>query len=230
MGYTNKDYINTFTKYHECVDLNPESDDEQLDISPLLPFILADTGYNYYMKFVRPLKLKFELKRCRKQMIQAYTEFNRDLFDAFDDYDKKHNTGDGYESMTASFIDKMDVFLETLTDHLRVVRVQVMQALPAGTPFDVKQVVAATLMFNHLAKCAQDLWKMTFDDGTGGDAEHPALNNLMHKTQLFATLYMKQHGQLYADIDSDKAKPIQQAANILYRYIIKWVVDDMKEN
>ena len=30
MGYTNKDYINTFTKYHECVDLNPESDDEQL--------------------------------------------------------------------------------------------------------------------------------------------------------------------------------------------------------
>ena len=85
MGYTNKDYINTFTKYHECVDLNPESDDEQLDISPLLPFILADTGYNYYMKFVRPLKLKFELKRCRKQMIQAYTEFNRDLLDAFDD-------------------------------------------------------------------------------------------------------------------------------------------------
>lgn len=71
---------------------------------------------------------------------------------------------------------------------------------------------------------------MTFDDGTGGDAEHPALNNLMHKTQLFATLYMKQHGQLYADIDGDIAQPIQQAVNILYRYIVKWVVSDMNES
>lgn len=220
MRYTNKDYINAFVKYHQCERLNPEQGDEQLDISPLLPFILADTGYNYYMKFVRPLPLKFELKQCRTKMAKAYHEFNRDLFDAFAAVDN---------DMTDSFIDKMDSFLETLTDHLRVVRVAVMNALPAGTPFDVQQVVAATLMFNHLAKCAQDVWKATFDDGTGDDAEHPALNDLMHKTRRFAILYMKQHGQLYADIDGDKAKPIQQAINILYRHIVKWVVNDMNE-
>lgn len=221
MGYTNKDYINAFVKYHQCESLNPEQDDEQLDISPLLPFILADTGYNYYMKFVRPLPLKFELKQCRTKMAKAYHEFNRDLFDAFAAIDN---------DMTDSFIDKMDSFLETLTDHLRVVRVAVMNALPAGTPFGVQQVVAATLMFNHLAKCAQDIWKTTFDDGTGGDAEHPALNDLMHKTRRFATLYMKQHGQSYADIDGERAEPIQQAINILYRHIVKWVVDDMNES
>lgn len=230
MGYTNKEYINAFVDYHKCKKLTPEQDDGQLDISPLLPFILADTGYNYYMKFVRPLQIKFGLKHCRKQMLQAYTQFNRDLFDAFDDYDKKHNTGVGYESMTGSFIEKMDSFLEILTDHLRVVRVSIMRALPDGTPFDVQQVVAATLMFNHLAKCAQDVWKMTFDDGIGGDAEHPALNNLMHKTQLFANLYMKQNGQLFDDIKGDQAKPIQQAVNTLYRYIVRWIVNDMKES
>lgn len=220
MRYTNKDYINAFVKYHQCERLNPEQGDEQLDISPLLPFILADTGYNYYMKFVRPLPLKFELKQCRTKMAKAYHEFNRDLFDAFAAVDN---------DMTDSFIDKMDSFLETLTDHLRVVRVAVMNALPAGTPFDVQQVVAATLMFNHLAKCAQDVWKATFDDGTGDDAEHPALNDLMHKTRRFATLYMKQHGQSYVDIDGKRAEPIQQAIDILYFHIVKWVVDDMNE-
>ena len=220
MRYTNKDYINAFVKYHQCERLNPEQGDEQLDISPLLPFILADTGYNYYMKFVRPLPLKFELKQCRTKMAKAYHEFNRDLFDAFAAVDN---------DMTDSFIDKMDSFLETLTDHLRVVRVAVMNALPDGTPFDVQQVVAATLMFNHLAKCAQDVWKATFDAGTGDDAEHPALNDLMHKTRRFATLYMKQHGQSYVDIDGKRAEPIQQAIDILYFHIVKWVVDDMNE-
>ena len=220
MRYTNKDYINAFVKYHQCERLNPEQGDEQLDISPLLPVILADTGYNYYMKFVRPLPLKFELKQCRTKMAKAYHEFNRDLFDAFAAVDN---------DMTDSFIDKMASFLETLTDHLRVVRVAVMNALPAGTPFDVQQVVAATLMFNHLAKCAQDVWKATFDDGTGDDAEHPALNDLMHKTRRFATLYMKQHGQSYVDIDGNRAEPIQQAIDILYFHIVKWVVDDMNE-
>ena len=221
MRYTNKDYINAFVKYHQCERLNPEQGDEQLDISPLLPFILADTGYNYYMKFVRPLPLKFELKQCRTKMAKAYHEFNRDLFDAFAAVDN---------DMTDSFIDKMDSFLETLTDHLRVVRVAIMNALPAGTPFDVQQVVAATLMFNHLAKCAQDVWKATFDDGTGDDAEHPALNDLMHKTRRFATLYMKQNGQSYVDIDGKRAEPIQQAIDILYRHIVKWVVSDMNES
>lgn len=220
MRYTNKDYIKAFVKYHQCERLNPEQGDEKLDISPLLPFILADTGYNYYMKFVRPLPLRFELKQCRTKMAKAYHEFNRDLFDAFAAVDN---------DMTDSFIDKMDSFLETLTDYLRVVRVAVMNALPAGTPFDVQQVVAATLMFNHLAECAQDIWKVTFDDGTGDDAEHPALNDLMHKTLRFATLYMKQHGQSYADIDGKRAEPIQQAINILYDHIVKWVVDDMNE-
>lgn len=230
MGYTNKDFINAFLTYHKCRNLIPEQDDEQLDISPLLPFILADTGYNYYMKFVRPLKLKFDLQKCRKEMTRAYTDFNKDLFDAFADYDKKHNTGDDYESMADSFIEKMDNFLAAETDHLRVVRVAAMNTLPQTTDFKVLEVVAASMMFNHMAKCAQDIWGLIFANRKGDDAEHPALSRLMYKTKQFSTLYLKQYGVLDADVAEDKAQEIQTSVDVLYRHIVEWVVKDMKES
>lgn len=215
MGYTNKEYIIAFAEYHKFKRLTIYGEVDKLDISPLIPFILADSGYNYYMKFVRPLKLKHEMNKLRNELIKDYNEFNRELFAAFEAKNP---------DMVGEFIEKMDAFLEKMTDYLRIVRVDIIQVLPGELPFNVREVLAAILMFNHLCHCGYEIYFEVFKK------KKPSLEKLQYHSEKLATLYLKQHGSEFSGLAPDKLARIQKDLDTLYRHIVDWIVKDMNEN
>lgn len=54
------------------------------NISPLAPWLLMNIQLGLFDKYIKPLKVKYNLSRMRKEWNDAYNKFNQDFFKAFE--------------------------------------------------------------------------------------------------------------------------------------------------
>ncbi len=112
----------------------------------IMPYILADSFYCAYEDYVKPLKLKHDLKMHAKQMIACYREFNKQFFAAFDDEEKDY------------IVDKMDAYQQGLANNIEMLRLSVMKNL-MEFPSEVRTAVAGLTVCVHLAQSTRILYE-----------------------------------------------------------------------
>ncbi|MBQ0153936.1 MAG: hypothetical protein KBS70_04025 [Bacteroidales bacterium] len=145
----------------------------------LMPFIIMDVAYEYYRRDIKPLELRQLTKKYRKEWKEAYDRFNHYFFDALD------------ADMQDAFCDKMDSFKRFM--YLDIVKLQskMIRCLPDGISAQEKQVVAAALLSNRIARIAQDMWGACYQVNGTMPSQHSGLNGILTYTKAFAKEYVK---------------------------------------
>lgn len=142
MEYTNKDFLNAYCKKRGLT-MKDEADDS---IHVLMPFVMMDVAYEYYTKEIKTYKVKQWAKKCKGYWADAYKEFNDFLFDSFD------------ADMQDAFMYKMDKFKKFMYVDIVSLQAKMLRCLPTKSSQQKRQAVAAAMLFNRIARDAQDWW------------------------------------------------------------------------
>lgn len=144
-NYTGQDFLDAFAKHYGFT-----IKEGTKATAVLLPHIMMNVAYEYYQRDIKPLDLKRELKQYRNRWADAYTRFNRYLFDAFD------------ADMADAFCDKMDEFRRFMYSDIISLQSKMMRCLPDSMDADKRRVMAAAMLSNRIAKLAEKMWYMCY--------------------------------------------------------------------
>lgn len=142
MEYTNKDFLDAYCKKRGLT-MKDEADDS---IHVLMPFVMMDVAYEYYTKNILRYKAKQWAKKCKSNWADSYKEFNDFLFQSFD------------PDMQNAFMDKMDKFKKFMYVDIIALQAKMLRCLPTKSSQEKRQIIAAAMLFNRIAREAQDWW------------------------------------------------------------------------
>lgn len=208
---TNKELVVKFLDYYNLrqVKGSPMTDKELL---PLVPYLFADAGQTFYIKYFKDIETSHLMQKHRKRWQESYSEFMHTLFRPFGD-----NEND-------TIIDKMDDFEASLSNDLMITQVAYMNCVQDTVPFEQQKIVSAALMCNVLAQLAEVVWQDVYQRFPGN--AYTNLHGIRVHAREFTRNYLAYIGSPNAPVPVDKQDKLEEAVEVLTNKIVKWLVNE----
>lgn len=199
-------------KYYRMNHLHRVDGSDQEDGISIVPFMLVDISYQYYMSGVHPVGLRMGAKRARSRWHSSQQAFMREFSSCF--------TPEEY----SGFLDAMDELAEAVSNDLTVLQVQAMNCVSQYFDFEQQKIISSALVSNYVALLAQNIWKLTHTVADGSKhIENKNLNGILKWSRDFSEAYMNQISSAYFDVLPQHVEALDTAVAVLKRKVLAWV-------
>lgn len=182
------------------------------DAIPLLPFIIMDSAFQLFDKYVKKVECRHEMKKWKKEWIAHYNRLNNDFFRCYD------------EEETDFIINMMDTFEEYVANDMLIVFVQFTN-LFKNESLDRQKILSACMLINILCQCAENFWERVFSATfEKKNQDIIACERYMHK---WSDAY---YGKDKPNLNPNNSKPICDAVDILCHKQVKFLNIYRNEN
>ncbi len=180
-------------------------------LETILPFLMLDVNYQIFLKTVRPLESKHEMKLWKQRWIDAYNRLNKQFFRAF--------TVDEQNEV----VDKMDDFDNWIANDVMIAKVQIMNFLQ-DLDFDIQKTCAELMIANIMAQSAQIVWGNCYKTSTLYNQKNMDIQAIEKASSRFMNLFHSAVSDRH--VNPNQSKPIVAAVDVLCQKMIKWLYKD----
>lgn len=179
------------------------------DLSPILPFLILDVQYQIFDKNIRPLKVRFEAKRIKKEWENHYRAFNRDFFECY--------TVDEADEI----IDMMDRLEAYIHNEVEFVKISVMGCM-RDFDLEAQVVLASAMVCNILCQTAQVVWGHCYKDKNYCDKKNPEIKAMTSCSYRFMNAVYKNT----REVDCNDSTDVNNCVNALCRKIVRFLKEE----
>lgn len=122
---------------------------EYNDASALYPFVLMDTAFQTFDKYVRSVECEYEMNKLKKGWIRNYNLFNKQFFSCFN------------EEQRDFIIDLMDEFEGAIANDVTICFVQFTNFFDKEE-FERQKVLSACMMISIHCQVAELIWEAVY--------------------------------------------------------------------
>lgn len=189
-----KDIVTTYLKSRE---LKPHGNH---DVAPIMPFIIMDSAYQLYLKYVLPYPSQREMKKSKNEWGKSYKSFNSEFFSTLDN--------DQRDLM----MDILDEFEEETKDKRDIVFFQLLRLLPTNIDVDKRKILASCMTMEVITQSAIIVWEQIYEGAYRIDRHNRFLEGCAKQIGIFKNLL---YGNSHGHIDPNKDEQVTKAVDVL---------------